>query len=131
MCTGVTKGLAKRKFSGSVNILGVNRIIDVNRVKAMINPNISFLEQYVWKGTRSLLQLIPKGLLDPVWCKNTRCKNTTAATIKGNTKWIAKNRLRVALSTANPPHIHSTNIFPIQGIAENRLVITVAPQNLI
>ena len=51
--------------------------------------------------------------------------------IKGRTKWMAKNRLSVALSTANPPHIHSTNILPIYGIAENRLVITVAPQNLI
>jgi hypothetical protein len=35
------------------------------------------------------------------------------------------------LSIANPPQIHSTSIFPIYGIAENRLVITVAPQNLI
>jgi hypothetical protein len=44
---------------------------------------------------------------------------------------MAKNRLSVALSTANPPHIHSTKVFPIYGIAENRFVITVAPQNLI
>jgi hypothetical protein len=44
---------------------------------------------------------------------------------------MAKNRFSVALSTANPPHIHSTNIFPIYGIAENKFVITVAPQNLI
>jgi len=44
---------------------------------------------------------------------------------------MAKNRFKVALSTANPPHIHSTRVLPIYGIAENRLVITVAPQNLI
>ena len=37
----------------------------------------------------------------------------------------------MALSTANPPHIHSTNVLPIYGMAENRFVITVAPQNLI
>lgn len=49
----------------------------------------------------------------------------------GRMKWMAKNRFRVALSTAKPPHIHSTNVFPMYGIAENRLVITVAPQNLI
>lgn len=55
----------------------------------------------------------------------------TAATMNGRTKWMAKNRFRVALSTANPPHIHSTNVLPIYGIAENRFVITVAPQNLI
>jgi len=55
----------------------------------------------------------------------------TAAIINGNTKWIAKNRLSVALSTANPPHIHSTRVLPMYGIAENKFVITVAPQNLI
>lgn len=37
----------------------------------------------------------------------------------------------MALSTANPPQIHSTSDLPIYGIAENRFVITVAPQNLI
>jgi len=51
--------------------------------------------------------------------------------IKGNKKWKAKNRFKVALSTAKPPHNHSTIIGPTYGIADNRLVITVAPQNLI
>jgi len=37
----------------------------------------------------------------------------------------------VALSTENPPHNHSTMLEPIKGIAENKLVITVAPQKLI
>jgi len=41
------------------------------------------------------------------------CKITTAAIMKGRTKWNAKNRLSVALSIANPPQIHSTNIFPM------------------
>jgi len=53
------------------------------------------------------------------------------ATINGKIKWNAKNRFRVALSTANPPQIHSTSIFPMYGMAEKRFVITVAPQNLI
>jgi hypothetical protein len=35
------------------------------------------------------------------------------------------------LSTAKPPQIHSTSILPIYGMAENRFVITEAPQNLI
>jgi len=35
----------------------------------------------------------------------------------------------VALSTANPPHNHCTKSIPKNGIADNRLVITVAPQN--
>jgi len=36
--------------------------------------------------------------------------------------------VRVALSIANPPQIHWTVIDPTYGIADNRLVITVAPQ---
>lgn len=54
-----------------------------------------------------------------------------AVVINGRIKWKAKNRFSVALSTANPPHSHSTRAFPMYGIALNRLVITVAPQNLI
>lgn len=49
--------------------------------------------------------------------------------MNGRAKWNAKNRFRVALSTENPPHTHSTNIFPAYGIADRRFVITVAPQN--
>lgn len=56
---------------------------------------------------------------------------TRAISTNGRVKCKAKNRFSVALSTANPPQIHSTSIFPIYGIAENMLVITVAPQNLI
>lgn len=48
--------------------------------------------------------------------------------IKGNKKWKAKKRVRVALPTANPPHNHFTSPWPIYGITEARLVITVAPQ---
>ena len=50
------------------------------------------------------------------------------AITKGNKKCNEKKRVRVALSTANPPHIHITRSPPIYGIAENKLVITVAPQ---
>jgi hypothetical protein len=32
---------------------------------------------------------------------------------KGSMKCSAKNRVKVALSTAKPPHIHSTNVTPI------------------
>lgn len=39
-----------------------------------------------------------------------------------------KNRVSVALSTENPPQIHSTRAVPMYGTAESRLVITVAPQ---
>ena len=39
-----------------------------------------------------------------------------------------KNRVKVALSTANPPHNQVTMLVPRRGMAEKRLVITVAPQ---
>lgn len=72
---------------------------------------------------------IPRGLLDPVSCKNKKCTPTKALTIKGNKKWKAKNRVRVALSTENPPQSHFTTSSPINGIDEIKFVITVAPQN--
>lgn len=53
---------------------------------------------------------------------------TMAEMINGSKKWKAKNRVRVALSTEKPPQIHSTRSVPIYGIAESKLVITVAPQ---
>lgn len=59
------------------------------------------------------------------------CKIVAPIIINGRMKWNEKNRFSVALSTANPPQIHSTRDFPIYGMAENKLVITVAPQNLI
>lgn len=42
-----------------------------------------------------------------------------------------KKRVRVTEVTANPPHTHSTNVFPQIGSAERKLVITVAAQKLI
>ena len=46
---------------------------------------------------------------------------------KGKIKWNEKNRVKVALSTENPPQIHCTRSVPINGIAENKLVITANP----
>lgn len=48
--------------------------------------------------------------------------------MKGSKKWREKNRLRVALSMANPPQTHSTIVCPTRGMVVIRLVITVAPQ---
>ncbi len=56
---------------------------------------------------------IPEGLLDPVSCKNSRCTAASADTTKGRIKWKAKNRVRVALSTENPPQIHCTKSVPM------------------
>lgn len=71
---------------------------------------------------------IPVGLLDPVSCRNKRCTITRAAMINGRRKCRAKNRVRVALSTEKPPHTHSTRLVPMYGIADSKLVMTVAPQ---
>ena len=38
--------------------------------------------------------------------------------MNGRMKWKAKNQVRVALSTENPPQIHLTKLVWIYGIAE-------------
>lgn len=69
------------------------------------------------------------GLFDPVWWRNNKCTPDKPAITNGRRKWNVKNRVKVALSTAKPPQIHCTNIWPKYGIADKRLVITVAAQN--
>lgn len=72
---------------------------------------------------------IPRGLLDPVSWRKVRWTSVSPAMTKGRRKCRAKNRVNVGLSTENPPQAHSTSVWPMYGIAENRFVITVAPQN--
>lgn len=67
--------------------------------------------------------------MDPVWWRNNKWIIVNAATTKGNRKWNVKNRVKVALSIENLPQIHWTKSNPKYGIADNRFVITVAPQN--
>ena len=73
--------------------------------------------------------LMPRGFLEPVEWRNNRWIIESPEMIKGSKKWRAKNRVRVALSTAKPPHSQYIISEPRKGMAENRLVITVAPQN--
>jgi hypothetical protein len=47
----------------------------------------------------------------------------------GIKKCSAKKRDNVALSTAKPPHKHCTSSVPTYGTADNKFVITVAPQH--
>jgi hypothetical protein len=42
MCTGVTSGFAKRKFSGSVKRFGRKRIISMKNKSAIVYPKKSF-----------------------------------------------------------------------------------------
>lgn len=48
--------------------------------------------------------------------------------MKGKIKCNVKNRFNVTLSIENPPQIHCTMSVPKYGIADNKLVITLAPQ---
>lgn len=61
----------------------------------------------------SAFEGIPVGLFDPVSWRNRRWTMTMAAMMKGSRKWRAKNRVKVALSTENPPHTHSTRVVPM------------------
>lgn len=56
------------------------------------------------------------------------CTIDAAAIKNGSRKWRAKNRVSVALFSANPPQTHCTSSLPASGMADNKLVITVAPQ---
>ena len=66
---------------------------------------------------------IPVGLLEPVSWRNSRWTMAIAMMINGRIKWKAKNRVRVALSTENPPQIHSTKFVPMYGIADKRMYV--------
>lgn len=46
------------------------------------------------------------------------CTSVITAIINGRTMWKVKNRVKVAVSTENPPQIHCSRSVPIYGIAE-------------
>lgn len=75
-----------------------------------------------------MFEFNPVGLFDPVSCRKRRCITVRPIMVNGSKKWKVKNRVRVALSTENPPQIHCTSVLPTYGMAERRLVMTVAPQ---
>lgn len=129
MWIGVFNGLAILKFSGSPI---KNGEIIQNRIKNINITTIegrSFLEKKGWKFIISILLFLPIGLLDPVECSKTKCNITKAVKIIGIMKCKEKKRESVAFSIEKPPQSHSTIVFPIYGIADSKLVITVAPQN--
>jgi len=97
----------------------------------MEDPKESLMLKKGWNGILSIFGFIPVGEFDPVIWRDIRWMMIIALKINGNRKWIIKNRFSVAPPTENPPHNHSTIIFPMYGIAETKFVITVAPQNLI
>jgi hypothetical protein len=62
----VTKGFAGIKFSVSPRINGLVSVSVVNSHLKMMKPTKSLVEKYGWKGTLSLLEVVPTGLLEPV-----------------------------------------------------------------
>lgn len=48
----------------------------------------------------------PRGLFEPVSWRKMRWTTVAAAMMNGSRKWKAKNRVRVAWSTENPPQTH-------------------------
>lgn len=125
---GVIIGFAIIKLLWSFNIYGnINAKIKNNHIN-IIKPIISLIIKYGENLILSKFLLIPKGLFDPVKCKKNKCKIENIKIIKGKIKWIEKNRVRVALLIENPPQIQITIEFPKYGMADNKFVITVAPQ---
>lgn len=125
---GVIKGLAWIKFSGSPDTQGNRSVIIDSPLVIKTNLVMSLIVKYGWNGSLSVLADKPKGLFDPVWWRKSKWVAANLRIMNGTVKWKAKNRVKVAASTANPPHIHVTMSCPIYGIAENKLVITVAAQ---
>lgn len=128
MCTGVTKELAIIKFSGSPKSQGFKKIKNIKIRKKIKKPTKSLIIKYGLKGDLSKFLFKPRGLEEPEECKKNKWIALNALIIKGRRKWKEKNRVRVAFLTENPPHNQKTTSLPINGIAEARLVITVAPQ---
>ena len=126
---GVTIGFACIKLSGSPNTFGLNKASKIKINNTKIIPAKSLSRKYGWNGTLSGPVINPVGLLDPVSCRYKICTMANPNTTNGSRKWKAKNRERVALSTEKPPQSHCTIISPTYGKADNKFVMTVAPQN--
>lgn len=92
---------------------------------AMISFNAKQGENFIL----SMFVMIPNGLDDPFWCNKIKWIITSAAIISGSRKCNEKNRFNVGWDTEKFPQTHWVICFPMQGIAEIILVITVAPQN--
>ena len=56
---------------------------------------------------------MPRGLFDPDSCMKVRWIMVRPAITNGRRKCRAKNRVRVGLSTENPPQAHSTRVCPM------------------
>jgi hypothetical protein len=108
-----------RSFSGSVD----------SRVKRTMNPTMSLVVKCGWNGILSVSLFGPNGLLDPVWCRNSKCIISNATIMNSIWKWSVKFVLvwRCLLQI----HLILIGLDSVvrKGTADNRFVIPVAPQN--
>jgi len=125
---GVFRGFAGLKFSGSPILLGNRRTIKMKNIRNIMAPILSLILKKGWKEILSKLEFIPVGEFDPVMWSEAKWIIIKEAKTIGRIKCIMKNRFKVAFLIENPPHTHSTMFFPAYGIADIKLVITVAPQ---
>ena len=85
-CTGVTNGLAGMKLSVSLRRYGSFRERVDRAVNKMMKPTMSLVTKYGWNGILSVSLFRPRGLFDPVWCRNNRCTIASAAITNGMRK---------------------------------------------
>lgn len=128
MCKGATRGLAILKFSTSPSMLGEFEIRVIIIIIERTAGSRSLIEKRGLNFILSLLEFVFEGFEDPFSCSRIRWVMTSTDRIIGRRKWSEKNRFRVGLSTAGPPQIHVSRVFPTSGMADSTPVITVAPQ---
>jgi len=93
MWGGVTKGLAGIKFSGSDKQKGESKTMVIKITKTNINPRISFHEKKGWNKILSILLVSPRGLFEPVSCKNIKWIIINIKIIKGKIKCKEKKTI--------------------------------------
>ena len=131
MCAGVLIGLARMKFSGSPKRNGFKKT-NISKIKIQTKRKAkSFAVKNQWKEIKLYFLSKFVGFWLPVLWRKKIWTITKAEIIKGRQKWSMKNRDKVGAFTLKPPQSQVTTWVPRMGMAETKLVITVAPQNLI
>jgi len=106
-------------------------IINPEKINRIFIPKKSFTIYNGDIAAVSKRNAIPVGEFDPNSCNKIRCIIDKANNKKGKKKCRLKNLFKVASFIEKPPHNQSRISFPINGIADIKLVITVAARKLI
>lgn len=100
----------------------------IKNILNLINKFKSFDNWIGFKFIKSILLLIPSGLLDLNLWRNIKWIKIINNIKKGKKKWIEKNRLIRILLILKFPQSHERIISPIYGIDAIKLVITIIAQ---